>query len=354
MKTIPQGTNFFSNIAVFFALNLFIFVDKPTKTDMITEKFISYLWMFQKFDRRALSTSQGDRIEVLSVGVLNRDAGADFTRARLLIDGMEWVGDIEIHVRSSDWKKHGHRSNAAYNSVILQVVWEKDEEVFREDQSVVPTLELCHRVSKDELEKWEKFIENPSAIACASHWKNVDASVKQTMLHKALEERMYRKALAVLQMFAETQHDWDETAYRWVASNFGFKVNNQPFEMLAKAVPLKVLQHHADRLVSIEALLFGQSGLLPLRDEAQDAYVEELYREYRFLAHKFQLSTPVAAHTWKFARIRPANFPTVRIAQLACFLHRYPRFFSMLLETTDLRSLQKLFLEIQVSPYWQH
>jgi hypothetical protein len=286
--------------------------------------------------------------------VKNHHAGADFSHAKLIINEIEWIGDVEIHVKSSDWFSHQHQTDKAYNSVILHVVWENDKTALRNDNTQIPTLELKYLIDKQVIEKWEKLEFSTTPIPCASQWENVESLYKVGMLDKTLLQRLERKSLVIRELLHQTQNDWEETAYQWFVKHFGFKVNNEAFEQLAHAVPLKSIQHHADQLLQIEALLFGQSGLLPERDEADDAYIEAIYKEYRFLAHKFGItSKQMAAHQWKFARLRPANFPTLRIAQLAAFLHQSPRFFSQFLFLNDLDELRKFF-QIQVSPYWLH
>ncbi|GAB4335232.1 MAG: DUF2851 family protein [Flammeovirgaceae bacterium] len=321
---------------------------------VLDEKILSYIWQYQVFEHQNLKTTEGHLIKVLHVGTKNHHSGADFSQSSLIINGLEWFGDIEIHVKSSDWFLHQHHKNKAYNSVILHVVWENDKNALRTDNTFIPTLELKKIVDYQIIEKWNNLELSTSSIPCASQWEKVESLYKHSMLDKMLLQRLERKSSKIRALLHQTNNDWEKTAYQWFVRHFGFKVNNEAFEQLANSVPLKAIQHHADQILQLEALLFGQSGLLPKRDEAEDSYIEAIYKEYRFLSHKFDIANKqMQRHQWKFAHLRPANFPTLRIAQLAAFLHQSPRFFSQFLFLNDLDELRKFF-QVQVSSYWQH
>ncbi len=315
----------------------------------MTESFIHYLWQFQQFDKTLLQTTNREPIRVLKTGILNTDAGPDFSQARLLIGEIEWVGNIEIHIKASDWNNHNHQTDAGYNNVILHVVWEYDKSIVREDGSEVPTLALKPITDPALLEKYQLLISNKNVIPCAAQFKEVSDLSKIAVLDKVLARRLIQKSKIVDELLEENQGDWEETAYQLLARNFGFKINSEAFLRLAKNLPLKILQKHRDNITQIEAILFGQSGLLAEVDD----YSKKLKQEYDFFAAKFSLKDRrLQAHEWKLLRTRPANFPTVRIAQLARLITLQKSFFSLFTQTESIEDLRKT-LQIQQSEYWQ-
>ncbi len=316
------------------------------------EDFLHYVWQFQYFNKIDLKTTRGELVQVFQQGNLNSDAGADFQNAKLRIGEIDWAGSVEIHINSSDWEKHGHSADKSYENVILHVVWEDDKPVSRKDGSEIATLELKERVSFLLLEKYKLLMEDSGEpIPCANQFPTISPITKISMLDKSLMQRLERKASEVLQLHSNHQSDWEEIAYQWIGQFFGFKVNNQPFLQLTQAIPLKILQKHGDNLLQIEALIFGQSGFLD-ELELEDDYVKNLQREYKFLAHKYRLKeSKLELSQWKFLRLRPANFPTIRLAQLAMLIYQHKSFFSKLIFTEDVKKLQKVF-EIKQSDYW--
>ncbi len=315
----------------------------------MTEAFLHYLWQFQQFNKSSLQTIEGEEITVLKTGILNVDAGPDFTNARLQINEIEWVGNVEIHLKSSDWQLHKHQKNEAYNNVILHVVWENDSSIIRQDGSQIPTLELRSITDIKLLDKYQQIIDNLSIIPCEEHFKNVSDLSKIAILDKVLAKRLEQKAQIVSEIFEKNNNDWEETAYQLLARNFGFKLNADVFLRLAENLPLKVLQKHRNNLFQIEAMLFGQAGLL----ENNDEYSEKLSQEYTFFATKFSLiSSKLSSREWKFLRTRPANFPTIRIAQLAKLIAQQQSFFSLFTQTDSIEDLRNA-LKIEQSFYWQ-
>jgi hypothetical protein len=318
----------------------------------MSEDFLYFLWQFQYFDKTNLQTIAGESLQTLAVGQRNTNAGPDFLNGRVLIDGIEWVGTIEMHLRSSDWHRHTHSHDRAYDSVILHVVWENDAIIQRPDGTSVPTLELKPLTSRQLLYKYQALTESKEVIPCASQFVASAEIQKLSMLDRALMQRLERKAAAVHEMLERNHQDWEETAYQLLAQNFGFKINAEPMLRLAQGLPLKVLQKHRDNLTQMEALLLGQSGMLPAIENA-DKYVDILRREYDFLSAKYSLkSQQLRAHEWKFLRLRPANFPTVRLAQLATLVQRQPSLFSLFIHTETLKTLQDA-LRVEQSGYWQ-
>jgi hypothetical protein len=313
------------------------------------EDFIQYIWQFQYFDKNNLQTTQKQPLVVLDKGVINRDAGADFDLARLLIDGVEWVGSIEFHVKASDWNKHHHTGDPAYNNVILHLVWEDDKVVYREDGSVLPTLALQSKVEISLLQNYERLNNSKAVVPCATQIETVPDLPKMLMLDRVMVERLERKALQIQEFLLRNQLDWEETVYQAMAQNFGFKTNAAPFLQLSRNLPCKIIRKHQDNLLQIEALVFGQAGFLGEVPEG-DTYISQLQQEYLFLAQKYDLS-PLSKHQWKFSKMRYYNFPTVRLAQWAAFLHRATNLFSLVFQqpAADLNQC----LRTLPSAYWQ-
>jgi len=315
----------------------------------MTESFINYLWQFQQFDKSLLRTTNQESLRILKTGILNTDAGPDFSQARVLIGEIEWVGNIEIHIRASDWNNHNHQTDASYNNVILHVVWEYDKPIVRADGSEIPTLELKPLTDGSLLHKYQMLVDNKNVIPCAAQFGGVSDLSKIATLDKALTKRLIQKSKIIENLLAENNGDWEETTYQLLARNFGFKLNSEAFLRLAQNIPLKVLQKHRDNITQIEAILFGQSGLLT---EADD-YSKKLAQEYDFFAAKFSLkATRLEAHEWKLLRTRPANFPTIRIAQLAKLITLQKSFFSLFTQTESIDDLRKA-LQVRQSEYWQ-
>ncbi|GAB2788481.1 DUF2851 family protein [Rhabdobacter roseus] len=317
----------------------------------MNEDFLSFVWRYQYFDTTQLLTEAGEALQVLRVGFPNTHAGPDFSEARVVVNGTEWAGCVEIHVRSSDWEQHRHTTDAAYESVVLHVVWEDDRPVRRADGTLLPTLVLRQRVPPAVRERYLQLLENEDFIPCAPQFAQVADLPKLAMLDRVLLERLDQKADLVRALYEQNQRDWEETAYQWLAQHFGFKLNAPAFLRLAQQVPLKVLQKHRDQPLQLEALLFGTAGLLPSTSE--EPYVQALGREYRFLAAKYQLlDKKMGSHEWKFLRLRPAGFPTVRLAQLASLLQRQVGIFGTLTSPEHVDEL-RTFFRLHQSDYWR-
>lgn len=318
----------------------------------MSESFIHYLWQYQYFNKQALYTTQGEAIQVIHPGYLNHHAGPDFQQARVRIGPIDWVGAVEIHIHASGWRSHRHDEDAAYNSVVLHVVWREDKPVQRHDGTHLPTLELDRRVDDDMVWRYRKLVNSSEAIPCAPLLSRVPSLTVLNMLDRTLVDRLQIKAGDVLQRLERNNNDWEETCYQLLARNFGFKVNSEPFEQLSHGLPYKVILKQSHSLEQIEALLFGQAGFLTGR-QPEDDYMGRLRREYSVLAAKYNLlPRQLARAQWRFLRLRPANFPTVRIAQLAALLFTHKHLFSQMLEGKDIRTLKELF-GVQQSAYWQ-
>jgi hypothetical protein len=313
------------------------------------EAFLHFLWQFQYFDKSRLQTADGRPIQVIKPGVWNTNAGPDFTQARVVVGGLEWAGNVELHLRSSDWQQHRHQHDQAYDNVILHVVWEYNQPIRYADGTEIPVVTLQPHTDKSLITKYEFLLKNLAPIPCVSQFRSVKDIHKRQALDKALMNRVQEKAVLVKELYQKNQQNWEETAYQLLVRNFGFKINSDSMLALAQSLPLKILHKHADSLLQLEALLFGQAGLIPSHSE--DAYVQSLQREYQFLKHKYTLESPVTGSQWKFLRLRPANFPTLRIAQVAALLHQKKFLFSSLLSLQKPEEILSL-MEVKPSAYW--
>lgn len=311
----------------------------------MTEEFLHFVWQFGLFEREKLKAFTGEEIDIISTGQYNTDAGPDFFNARIIINGIEWAGNVEIHIRASDWKKHKHTNDLSYNNVILHIVEEYDTDILV-NNSTLPTLKLNY--NKIALENYQKLYGSANKIACSRHIKNIAANFFELYFSSLAIERLENKIGLIKQDLMKTGNNWEEVFYIHIAKNFGFRVNNLPFTMLAESIELKDLAKQKNNLLQIEALLFGQSGLLPKKSE--HPYIRTLNSEYTFLKTKFAL-TPLQSSIWKFLRVRPVNFPTIRIAQFATLIYQSSALFSKIIEQKNLTSLINLF-SLKASEYW--
>ncbi|MBL7797724.1 MAG: DUF2851 family protein [Saprospiraceae bacterium] len=313
------------------------------------EDFLHFLWRWRRFDAHDLRTTDGQALEVLHPGELNRHAGPDFFNARVRIGDTLWAGNVEIHLNASDWLAHRHDGDAAYNNVVLHVVLEEDRLLTRSNGTRLPCLELRRRIPPSLLDKYLRLEHERAWIPCARSFAGVPEIVRSNWLDRLLVERLEQKTALVEQTLQATGQQWEEAFYRILARHFGLKVNMEPFEALARALPLRLLAKHQNSLFQMEALLFGQAGLL---DEAfEDDYPRALAKEYRFLRHKYDL-TALSASSWKFFRLRPAGFPTLRLAQFAALMHRSTLLFSAVLSARNPGEMEQL-LGVEPGEYWR-
>lgn len=313
------------------------------------EEFLHHTWKYRLFDQSKLFTVTGEPIEIFKAGDHNMDAGPDFFNAQVKVGGQLWVGNVEVHVRASDWLRHGHSDDRAYDNVILHVVFEQDHEVKRNNGEPVPALELSERIDKGAYARFVQLESSRSWVPCGMQAGALDENFINTWLERLLIARLEKRSVIVKERLARNKNNWEETFYHLLARNFGFSVNNEPFEQLARSLPLNILAKHSDHLFSLEALLFGQAGML--EKEHKDEYPVSLAKEYRYQKQKFALA-PMEAHQWKFLRMRPANFPVIRISQFAALISRSTHLLSRILVAEDLNSLRGLFSAC-VSPYWE-
>jgi len=314
------------------------------------EDFLHFVWQHQYFEHHDLRTSAGEPLQILDVGKANPNAGADFEQVKIQIGDTIWQGDAEMHIKASDWNKHQHQQNHRYNQVILHIVWQEDEKIFRPDGSALPTLVLEDKIKSNIFHKYQYLQASKSEIACEKLIDEVENLHKIAMLDKALARRLEEKAFVVKEIWLANQKDWEETTYQLLAKNFGFKINSSQFLLLSQLTPLKYLLKHSDQLLQIEALLFGQAGFL--EQTFTEIYPQTLQKEYAFLKAKYDLQA-MKADEWNFLRLRPANFPTLRIAQFAQIIRQNANLFSVFLYAEKFKTLQTLF-QVGVSEYWQN
>lgn len=316
----------------------------------MNEDLINFVWRFRLFNQKALFTSRNEPVEIISPGFYNSHAGPDFTNVKVRIGSTTWAGSAEIHIRASDWERHGHSTDKAYNNVILHVVYENDMQVFRADGTEPSVFIIKPYIPEDIQDRYRQLIQNMNWIPCEKQLSHVDHIYVQDCLQRMLIERMEEKSGQVTELLNHHQGDWAETFYMLLCRTFGFKLNALPFELLARSLPLRILNKHRQSLFQLEALLFGQAGFL--EEPATDDYSRSLQEEYRYLRHKYNLQ-PIESYLWKHLRLRPQNFPSVRLAQFASLVHRSVHLFSRILETEEAGALRKLFDGIRMSSYWQ-
>ncbi|MCX2574850.1 DUF2851 family protein [Pedobacter sandarakinus] len=315
------------------------------------EDFLHYVWQFRSFSHTNLKTSDGEDLRIIHQGMLNKNAGPDFANAKMQIGETLWAGNVEIHIRSSDWLKHQHQNDLNYENVILHVVFEDDAKITRIDGSSMPTLVLKQRIASELIDKYANLFLTLTDFPCMEQIKTVDQFVVDTFISRVLVERFEQKTNTVLETLNALNGNWDETFYRFIAKNFGFKVNALPFEMLAEAIPQQIFAKHKDNAFQIEALVFGASGLLS--GSVTSPYPKKLKAEFEFLQKKYGIK-PIQPQLWKFMRMRPQNFPTIRLAQFAALIIKANHLFSKVMDIRDVTHLRSLFEELPVNDYWKN
>ena len=311
------------------------------------EEFLHFIWKNRLFEPSNPLTSEGDKVEIVNPGRHNIHAGPDFFDARIRIGKTLWAGNVEIHIKSSDWNKHGHQSDPLYRNTILHVVAENDVPVKNTAGSQIPTIEICWPLWIEY--NYQALMQHHDWVNCASQLNRIDPFRVRFFLNGLAIERLQRKIETIETLLESSKGDWSETFYRLLVRSFGFRQNGDPFEMLARSLPLTVLQRHHESLFQLEALLFGQAGLLQETIQFEE-YPRSLVSEHYFLSQKYGLK-PLSGSLWKFMRMHPLNFPTLRLAQLAGILHRSSSLFSMMLQPHGLEEYRLLF-KSETSPFW--
>ena len=310
------------------------------------EQLLHYVWKHKIFPLKELKTTTGQQVEVIDTGLANTDAGPDFFNAKLKLDGVLWIGNIEIHERSSDWFKHGHHADAGYNSVILHIASEIDTEISRSNGERIPQIQLiCPEAVRT---NYKELLETDSYPPCYRIIPSLPPFPAHSWMTALQMERFEQKATLLNERLKRCQGNWEDAFFITLARNFGFGLNGDAFETWAHQLPFRAVDKHRNDLFQIEAIFFGQAGIL--EDSDGDGYYLRLKKEYTYLQHKFGL-IPMDASLWRFLRLRPANFPHIRIAQLACLYHRAYGLLSRIMETETLQGVRDI-LKGGTSEYW--
>ena len=312
------------------------------------EDLISFLWKFQYFNKNVLTTTTLDSISILSVGQENFNAGPDFFNARIAVDKQEWAGNVEVHVKASDWYVHGHEKDANYENVILHVVWEDDVPIFRNDNTHIATLELKDKVNPHVVVNYQKLIGAQNKwINCGNSIQRVDNFTWSNWLERLYIERLEEKSVLISELLEQSKNDWEAVLFKLLLKNFGSKVNGDAFFTLSNSIEFSVVRKEHTKLSNMEALLFGVAGLL--ENSSEHPHVMFLKKEFNFLKSKYSLTT--LKNSLQFFRLRPNNFPTIRLAQFASLYHKKPALFLKLMRIDNLPDLYDIFY-VEVDAFW--
>lgn len=313
------------------------------------EDFLHYIWLYKKFDFANLATFKGETLTIIHSGFYLQQTGPDFFNAQVIIDQQKWAGNIEIHLKSSDWYLHNHEKDSNYDNVILHVVWQHDVPVFRKDNAEIPVLELKKYVSGEELVKYQSLVAPKSWIYCEKQIKNVALFVLENWFERLFFERLERKSLPIQALLCETENDWEAVLFARLTKNFGLNTNGDSFLKIAQSITFSIVRKESLEVKYLEALLLGQASLLPA--SPQDNYANELKAWYDYLKHKYHLEPPLMAPV-TFFKHRPDNFPTIRLAQLAMLYHLHRNLFTQIIAAHQPQEIYKLF-DSSVSTYWK-
>jgi len=313
------------------------------------ENLLHYIWKHRLYVSDNFKTTDGTALEIIDPGTHNTDAGPDFFNAKIKLDGNLWAGNVEIHSKASDWYKHRHDSDKAYNSVILHVIECLDEHrVCNQFGQTIP--QWIMPVPESIQTNYLDLLCHDSSVPCLSRVHEIPGLYWTDWKNALTSERLESKIQTIFQLLETYHDDWNEVFYITLARNFGFGINNDAFERLAKSLPLRYILKHSDSPQQVEALFLGQAGLLE-EEIPDDDYYYTLQREYHFLRQKYELQT-LEASLFKSLRIRPNNFPHIKIVQLAGFIGREQSLFSRMLEKNSIHEFQSLFFS-NVSDYWE-
>ncbi|MFN8285868.1 MAG: DUF2851 family protein [Chitinophagales bacterium] len=314
------------------------------------ENLLHFVWKFRLFAANNLTTTTGESVEVIHPGMHNRDAGADFSNAKVRINNVLWAGNVELHLKSSDWFAHKHHIDSAYDNIVLHVVYENDKQLAkRKNGEAIPVLELKDRINPNTVSRFDELSRRKTSIACRSFIAEVNSSVLNNHLERMLVERLEQKVNHIMDLLKESGNDWEQVMFVLLARYMGAGINKEPFELLAKSLPVKVWAKHSADLLQLEALLLGQAGFLAA--DFVDGYPKTLKKEYNYLRRLHNLS-PLPAHLFKFLRLRPSNFPSLRLAQLASLLHKDVKLFSQVVEAKNGKAIRAIFSG-EPSIYWK-
>lgn len=311
------------------------------------EDFLEYIWRYRKFLDKSLKTTQGATLAILDVGIVNRNAGPDFFNSKIRINQQLWVGTVELHIKASDWYVHRHHLDKAYSNVVLHVVWESDIEIFDNNNNILPTLELKKITAPKLIDNYNALQSKTSDIPCKKQLHSIKSEFITMYLEKLLVERLERKAIQVENILNKNNSDWEATLYHLLCVSFGLKVNKEAFETLALALPYNVLKKEITEVYKLESLLFGQANLLDKHHEC--TYYKKLLKEYQYLKKKHNLQDSFVK--MNFHRMRPLNFPTIRLSQFANLYFNKQQLFETLIKSNTIEEYYNI-LKISTSVYW--
>jgi hypothetical protein len=314
------------------------------------EELLQFIWKHKLLKPIPFISNSGTEISVLKYGELNPDSGPDFFNAQIKVNGLVLAGNIEIHIKTSDWLKHKHQNDKSYDNIILHAVYEHDVDLPQNLNHRVEVLELKNLIAPTTLEAYAKLSANKDKLPCSAHLKKVNDLKFISWLERMTIERLEEKVKRIEHIFEVYYGDYTQTFYTCLLRNFGFKVNAIPFELLAQQLPLSILLKHADNLLQLEALLLGMSGLL--ENQFEDKYLQNLQNEFNFLSKKYGL-IPLKKEVFKFSKLRPANFPSLRLAQFATLIHKQTSLFTQPQKFISFTPLIKA-LNIHLEGYWLH
>ncbi|QBN19997.1 DUF2851 family protein [Flavobacterium nackdongense] len=314
------------------------------------EDFLHYLWKFKKFDTLNLKTFNGEEITIIQVGQYLELAGPDFFNAQLIIGEQKWAGNVEIHLKSSDWYVHHHERDEAYENVILHVVWEHDTEIFRSNNSEIPVLELKKYVDAAALSNYQSLMAPKSWIYCEKQLKNCDEFLLKNWQERLFFERLERKSKSIFELLQQTNSDWEAVLFCLLAKNFGLNTNGEIFLKIAQSIPFSIIRKESFEVENLEALLLGNAGLVDA--EKEDNYFKDLKFRYFYLLHKYQMEKKVVEPV-QFFKHRPDNFPTIRLSQLANLYHIHQNLFSIINSSNSVKRIYEIF-DVSTSDYWQN
>lgn len=310
------------------------------------EEFLHYVWKMKRFNFHDLRTADGEQVNIIDFGFHNHNAGPDFLNAKVKIAETTWIGHIEIHIKASDWNRHAHQHDPGYKNVVLHVVFENDAEVTDIMDRSVPCVELKDRIEKGLLQKYDALKSNLDWIPCAGVFNQLDLHKMDIFLESYYISRLENKSLRIQKILFDFKNDWESVLFHLILQYMGMKVNNEAFHRLTEVLPYTLLKRYSDSPIQLEGLLLGQAGLL----QGADGHIAKLRKEYAHLAAKHRLKS-MTGHEWKFLRLRPANFPTIRMAQMASLLHTHPKLFATILTNMNVKALNEVF-DVRAGDYW--
>lgn len=315
------------------------------------EDLLHCIWKHKKFNFTNLRTTVGEELVLLEMGQHNVNSGPDFFNARVVIGDQEWAGNVEIHINSSDWYVHRHEIDVNYDNVILHVVWNHNSDVFRKDNSAIPVLELKEYISAGTLNNYRELLEGNTEkwINCEKDFYTFDDFIMNNWLERLYFERLEEKSTIVFRMLEESSNNWEEVLFRMMAKNFGLNINGDPFLSMANSIPFSVVRKLRNEQGKLESLFLGQAGLL--EGSLEEIHYQNLQKDYKFLKQKFKLKNEGLPKV-KFFRLRPDNFPTLRLAQLATLYNQPAGLFSEIISSSTIKEFYKI-MEINLSAFWQ-